>query len=303
MRSRSAIGRLAGGPVLSFLAQGNLLRSTRALSDRPTATLSEFAYMRPTTGKFLGLIVLWILAGCFCLPIDVALSRWFLADGLPGEIRALFHRGEVFGHGYGVLFIAVTIYLLDPGRRRLLAIVVVSFVAAGLTADLLKLQIWRARPYALQELGLGGRSLVGTLWTHLDQWREMGRNAFHSFPSGHTAGAVAFAYGLGRMYPAARRWFYVLATLCALNRVDGGAHFASDVCWGVALGYLTALLVTEPLWRRHAGTTLVREPLDRAGDDRLVPIGTGHCSKAKRQTVEIAPRIDRGCAFLGDATE
>ena len=43
----------------------------------------------------LGLMVV----GVACLPIDLPLSRWLLADVLSGDIRAIFHRVEVFGHG------------------------------------------------------------------------------------------------------------------------------------------------------------------------------------------------------------
>ncbi len=51
------------------------------------------------------------------------------------------------------------------------------------------------------------------------------------------------AYSLARVYPRGWKWFYLLAGLCAMNRIDGGAHFASDVCCGVALGYLIARLL------------------------------------------------------------
>jgi membrane-associated phospholipid phosphatase len=50
--------------------------------------------------------------------------------------------------------------------------------------------------------------------------------------------AVAAAIVLGKTYPQARIWFGTLAFLVAMNRVDGRAHFASDVCWGAAIGYL-----------------------------------------------------------------
>jgi len=191
----------------------------------------------------------WIVAGWVCLLIDVPLSRWCLADSIPGEIRALFHRGEVFGHAYGVLGIAIPLFLVDRTRRWQLALVVLSFVAAGLSADLLKLLFWRLRPYAYQELGWHGSTFVGAVG--LGSWLEiksLSHNAYHSFPSAHMAGAVAFACGLGRLYPAARSWFWVLAVLCAGNRIDGGAHFASDTCWGTSLGFLITHVLTDRWW-------------------------------------------------------
>lgn len=199
----------------------------------------------------------WLVIGAFlavgmaCVPFDVTLSHWFLAGGLPGEIRALFHRGEVFGHGYGVLAIALTIYLICPAQRRQLGVTVGAFVIAGLLANLIKIQFWRIRPYAYDELHLTSDTFVGSIWwgatSNLSQFS---RNALRSFPSGHTAGAVAFAYALGRMYPPARGWFFVLALLCAGNRVDGGAHYLSDCCWGAALGLTVSTFWTDRMWRR-----------------------------------------------------
>jgi membrane-associated phospholipid phosphatase len=50
------------------------------------------------------------------------------------------------------------------------------------------------------------------------------------------------------MYPHARRWFFALAILVAANRVEGGAHFASDVCWGAAVGYVLYALALDGGW-------------------------------------------------------
>ena len=77
------------------------------------------------------------------------------------------------------------------------------------------------------------------------EWSVILDSSRHSFPSAHTAVAVATALTLARFYPAARGWFACLAFQCAMNRVDGGAHFASDVCWGAALGFV----VTQFCWR------------------------------------------------------
>ncbi|MCA9152800.1 MAG: phosphatase PAP2 family protein [Planctomycetales bacterium] len=195
----------------------------------------------------LGLIVL----GLACLPIDLAMSRWFLQGGLPGEIRSIFHRGEVFGHGYGVLAVVITIYLVNPQRRRQVGVAAASFAVAGLTANVLKIQFWRVRPYAGVSIPEVRDTFVGSFWTGSSRdLVEFSNNALRSFPSGHTAGAVAFAYALGRMYPQGRGWFMLLAALCAGNRVDGGAHFLSDVFWGAAVGMLASTWVTDRMWSR-----------------------------------------------------
>ena len=190
-----------------------------------------------------------IVAGILCVPFDVQLAAWFIDDGLPGDIRALFQRVEAFGHTYGLICIAVTIYLLDPARRHRLPQVVMTFAIAGLTADLIKLMVWRLRPRAYFELIDSGTTFVGSIWTHFDQAATtMTDHAFHSFPSAHTACAVAFAFQLSRLYPTGRNWFYILALLCAMNRIDGGAHYASDVCWGAAVGYAVSRVLVDVQW-------------------------------------------------------
>jgi membrane-associated phospholipid phosphatase len=190
------------------------------------------------------LTALLTLGGCASLGMDLPLARFCLADGLPGEVRAVFGRGELFGHGYGLIGIAVTIYLLDPGRRNQLPRLITAFVSAGLLANLAKIQFWRMRPRYYFEMGQEGSTFVGSFWTggSID-WATLRSNADHSFPSAHMACAVALALGLSRLYPAGRIWFWILAVLCGLNRIDGGAHFASDVWWGAALGYAVATLV------------------------------------------------------------
>lgn len=189
-----------------------------------------------------------LLAGLLLLPFDLAISSWLINDALPSDIRAVFHRVESFGHTYGLICIAITIYLLDPPRRKQLAHLVTAFAFAGLTADLIKLQIWRVRPRSYFDLGLEGSTFAGSFWSSFSwDWSIVSNTAYHSFPSAHTACAVALAIHLGRLYPAGRVWFMVLAALCAMNRVDGGAHYASDVCWGAAVGFLVAVWMPEPI--------------------------------------------------------
>jgi membrane-associated phospholipid phosphatase len=199
----------------------------------------------------LWIIAGWILAGLAVLPWDRAISRFTEGQGVPGDIRALFGRSEVFGHGYGVLGIAITIYVLDPARRRHGLYYATTFAAAGLSANLLKLQVWRTRPRYF-DLDSDTSSFVGSIWTDFQLDYHILRNPENqSFPSAHTAGAVAAAYALSRIYPAGSRWFYTLAVLCAANRIDGNSHFTSDVFWGVALGYGVAAAVAHiPYFRK-----------------------------------------------------
>ncbi len=57
-----------------------------------------------------------------------------------------------------------------------------------------------------------------------------------SFPSGHSAAAVAFASAAGRSLPRAGPPLRVLAAAVAYSRVHTGVHFPGDVIAGSIIG-------------------------------------------------------------------
>ncbi|MBB6438885.1 phosphatase PAP2 family protein [Streptomyces candidus] len=64
-----------------------------------------------------------------------------------------------------------------------------------------------------------------------------------SFPSGHTAAAVAFTAAITPTWPLAGVLCAVPAALVAVERVQSGAHYPSDVAAGAAVGLASAWLV------------------------------------------------------------
>jgi membrane-associated phospholipid phosphatase len=74
-----------------------------------------------------------------------------------------------------------------------------------------------------------------------------------SFPSGHTAAAVAFAGAVTPVWPAAGAACGVSAVMVAAERVHSGAHYPSDVVAGGAVGMTAAALAraVPQLLRRH----------------------------------------------------
>jgi undecaprenyl-diphosphatase len=64
-----------------------------------------------------------------------------------------------------------------------------------------------------------------------------------SFPSGHAASAFAFAYTVGRHYPALAVPIRVLASAVAYSRVHTGVHYPGDVVLGSVVGAGTAAMV------------------------------------------------------------
>ncbi|MFH7341180.1 phosphatase PAP2 family protein [Streptomyces sp. KHY 26] len=75
-----------------------------------------------------------------------------------------------------------------------------------------------------------------------------------SFPSGHTAAAVAFTAAVAPTWPPAGVVCTVPAALVAVERVQSGAHYPSDVAAGAALGLVSA-------WpARHSPRLVLRVP-------------------------------------------
>ncbi len=76
-----------------------------------------------------------------------------------------------------------------------------------------------------------------------------------SFPSGHAAAAVGFTAAVAPSWPLAGALCAVPAALVAVERVQSGAHYPSDVAAGAAIGLISAWLT------RHASHLLLRHRL------------------------------------------
>lgn len=76
-----------------------------------------------------------------------------------------------------------------------------------------------------------------------------------SFPSGHTAAAVAFTAAVIPIWPWAGAACAVPTVLVAIERVHDGAHYPSDVAAGAVIGGVAAAVVRAApgLWLRHLG--------------------------------------------------
>ncbi len=73
-----------------------------------------------------------------------------------------------------------------------------------------------------------------------------------SFPSGHSASALAFATGVGHVFPAAGFPIHALAGLVAYSRVHTGVHYPGDVVVGSLIGAVLAQVTAHALDGRRA---------------------------------------------------
>ena len=122
-------------------------------------------------------------------------------------------------------------------RNRRLAEAGGRMLAAELTAtaikDAIKSSIDRTRPHVEAE---GGQYRAGP--------GQSDESALNSFPSGHTAGAVAVARAVGHVYPGARGPALALAGAVAAVQVPRLKHYPTDLVAGAAVGFLADVLVS-----------------------------------------------------------
>lgn len=108
--------------------------------------------------------------------------------------------------------------------------IIVAVTATSLSAFIIKRLVGRVRPNREQ----AGRFLGFTLRHD---------NARESFPSSHSACAVALTVALVHLYPSAALSFWTFALVTAILRYLMDAHWPSDVIGGIALGYIVPWLV------------------------------------------------------------
>lgn len=130
-----------------------------------------------------------------------------------------------------ISFAIAAVLATRPGPPRLAAATGLSAVGvASLTANLLAKRLARRHRPPRAEPGLFPRRYV-----------VMPRSA--SFPSGHTASAVAFAVAVGKVLPPVAAPLGALAAVIGYSRVHTGVHYPGDVAGGAVLGAASAALV------------------------------------------------------------
>ncbi len=175
---------------------------------------------------------------------DYGLSDWILIPSLVLMILlrlAMFPLRGVWQRACGELAL-------------ISAFVFVGVGAPGLITNLLKRLIGRGRPSEFEGAGAFSFQNFVNDWT------------FQSFPSGHSATAVATAFVIGFMWPALFPVLLIVGIVVSISRVPVGAHYPTDVFAGIVVGMLGAYLVRNIFARRgwlfeqHADGRAVRKP-------------------------------------------
>ena len=193
-------------------------------------------------------------AAVMAAAIVLAGAAWTLWMGNQEAVQTLSQLPWVQAHRRTIrLFSDYTQYpfyffflgLLVYGRlrkQRDLVVVAYSYwtamlLGAFLTVRIIKMTAGHARPDAV---GLAG-GWFGPSWD----------NAYHSFPSGHSADLFTSAIFVALLLP--NIWLRLLAllvaTLVALSRVFLAKHFPVDVVAGAAVGVVVSVLVIHYVLR------------------------------------------------------
>jgi membrane-associated phospholipid phosphatase len=186
-------------------------------------------------------LLIILLAACALLMLLERLGLPTTLDlHFKGDVKRETRWLAQYGQSVCTPIAALLVYQLDPGdwnQRVHRAIVVIAAVsAASVLTMLFKRSLGRVRP-GRENAG----KFLGPSFKHAN-YRE-------SFPSSHSACAVALSVMLAILYPPAASTFWGLAITCAVLRYILDAHWPSDVIGGVALGY-TVASVTWLLFQR-----------------------------------------------------
>ncbi|MDN0196407.1 phosphatase PAP2 family protein [Streptomyces sp. S.PNR 29] len=159
--------------------------------------------------------------------VDGALYAAVAATPTPALDRALRRLSHAADHSKVSFTIAAALALGGARPRRAALAGVGAIAVASASANLLGKRLVR-RPRPDRE---AARVIV-------DRHVPMPTSA--SFPSGHTAAAVAFATAVGVLLPSAAVPLGALASAVGYSRVHTGVHYPGDVAAGAVLGIASA---------------------------------------------------------------
>lgn len=162
-----------------------------------------------------------------------------------GAVSELADQPPMFTIGAALLvagLVARRPRLAEAGGR-----ILASVGLATAVKSVVKATVVRTRPFMLVEQGRYETGLLGP-----------NEGPFNSFPSGHTANAVAAARAVARAYPGLHGIGHAMAAGMGVIQVPRGAHHPLDVVAGALVGY-AAEAVVDRAWPRAApvlGATL-----------------------------------------------
>ena len=180
-------------------------------------------------------LLLGLLAACgLFMVLEFRGLKTTLALEMKGDVKRETRWLAQYGQAACTAVAALLVWQLDsrPDRAKRALILIACVAAASAVAMVVKRLCSRVRP-GHENAG----AFLGPTIKHA--------NRHESFPSSHSAAAVALTVVLSAMYPQGAITFWILAVACAVLRYVLDAHWPSDVLAGIALGYGVAHLAVR----------------------------------------------------------
>ncbi len=205
-------------------------------------------------------LTLLTLAAVALVTVDLPVARACAPRDWPDELHRYLRSIEPFATPYGQGMLLITVLVILPTLRRRVPRIAAAAVAAGLSADIIKLLVGRQRP---KYFDMASDSATDAFYGLLPFLHE--GPSLKSFPSAHTASGVAFAVVLTHVFPRGKWLFGTLAVLVAIQRIEVCEHFVSDVLVGATVGWLVAnTILYQP--RISAWFDRIERPDNVSGD-------------------------------------
>ncbi len=155
--------------------------------------------------------------------------RTTLQLSFKGDIKRETAFLAQWGQSVATPLATLLVFQLDVPHRKESLLMIGGVLIASIICFIFKRLLGRVRPNR-ENAG----KFLGPSLKHAN-YRE-------SFPSSHSACAIALSVFLAHLYPPAAITFWGLGLATALIRYVLDAHFPSDVCGGIAIGYVSAFI-------------------------------------------------------------
>ncbi|MFQ3574721.1 MAG: phosphatase PAP2 family protein [Thermodesulfovibrionales bacterium] len=185
-------------------------------------------------------VSLFVVLTLIVMPIDGSLVRVIrdvkAAGGIVTDIFALFiPLATFFGHGATIAMLGLCLFIAGRISKRLHIVfvgkmILICYIFSGITVQVLKHLLGRARPRLTDEI-----VFIGPSWL----------SGYDSFPSGHTAVVFCLAYVFSSYFKKYSVLFYALSSIAAIERFYNLSHFPSDVLAGISTGMIVGMFIVH----------------------------------------------------------
>lgn len=220
---------------------------------QPPTTDADSTALEPWHITPMGCLIasaIFLILTLVALPFDLRLTGWIRSNHIRGDLERVIMLAEVFGYGWTALFVMITAAQIDQRGWRVVPRLFVTFASVGIAANICKVFfVARWRPNATFQPEHIRESFAQWLpWFDRAALPAPWNRELMSFPSGHTATAVALALSLSILYPRGTVWFCVLAFIAAFQRIESRAHYLSDTLAGAAVACFVVALLLHSRW-------------------------------------------------------